>query len=117
VVGSVSVSNFPATQPVSVSSGNVNAAVSGSVSVSNFPATQPVSVSSGNSNVIVTSGNITAISTGKTPNGSYTAFNTDVYDNIIVTPSGSSTDAFRRLRVSEPQTLSMYLLNMTRNHC
>lgn len=45
--GSVSVSNFPATQPVSgsVSVSNLPGTqpVSGSVSVSNFPATQPVS--------------------------------------------------------------------------
>ncbi len=38
VSGTVSVGNFPATQPVS---GSVS--ISGSVSVSNFPATQPVS--------------------------------------------------------------------------
>lgn len=51
VDGSVSISNFPATQPVSgtVSVGNFPAsqAVSGSVSVSNFPATQQVSDAGG----------------------------------------------------------------------
>lgn len=48
--GSVSVSNFPATQPVSgtvtvqqATAANLNATITGSVSVSNFPATQPVS--------------------------------------------------------------------------
>ncbi len=50
VSGTVAVSNLPATQPVSgtVSVGNFPATqpVSGSVSVSNFPATQPVSLAS-----------------------------------------------------------------------
>ena len=48
--GAVSVSNFPATQPVSgtVAVSNLPATqpVSGSVSVANFPATQPVSIAS-----------------------------------------------------------------------
>jgi hypothetical protein len=44
VSGSVSVSNFPATQPVSGTFWQATQPVSGSVSVSNFPATQPVSL-------------------------------------------------------------------------
>jgi hypothetical protein len=43
VTGSVSVSNFPASQTVSVSNFPATQPISGSVSVSNLPATQPVS--------------------------------------------------------------------------
>jgi len=44
VSGSISVSNFPGTQPVSGTFWPTTQPVSGSVSVSNFPATQPVSI-------------------------------------------------------------------------
>lgn len=71
VSGTVSVGNFPATQPVS-----------GSVSISNFPATQ--SVTQGTSPWIVSS--------------------TGGSTNIATFPS-TSTDAFGRLRVSEPFTM------------
>jgi hypothetical protein len=46
VSGSVSVSNFPATQPVSGTFWQATQPVSGSVSVSNFPATQAVTLAS-----------------------------------------------------------------------
>ena len=82
VSGSVSVSNFPATQPVS---GSVT--VSGSVSVSNFPATQPVSGS-----VTANQGTSPWVVSGTTSS------------NVASFPS-ASTDAFGRLRVSEPFTL------------
>lgn len=72
-IGSVSVSNLPATQPVSGTvaisgtvpiSGSVTtsgtATVSGSVSVSNFPATQPVSGTVAISGTVSTTGTTTA---------------------------------------------------------
>jgi hypothetical protein len=46
VSGSVSVSNFPATQPVSGTFWQATQPVSGSVSVSNFPSTQAVTIAS-----------------------------------------------------------------------
>lgn len=77
VTGSVSVSNFPATQPVS-----------GSVSVSNFPATQPVSGSVSVSNFPATQA-ISAASlplpTGAATETTLSALNTKVPANLTVT--------------------------------
>jgi hypothetical protein len=69
-IGSVTVSNFPGTQPVSgtVALGAGSAAV-GSVTVSNFPSTQPVSIS-GTPNIAVTSSAL--------PTGAATAANQEV---------------------------------------
>jgi cytoskeletal protein CcmA (bactofilin family) len=86
VDGSVSVSNFPATQPVS-----------GSVSVSNFPATQPVSGSVSISNFPATQ----SVTQGTSP---WIVSSTGGSTNIATFPS-TSTDAFGRLRVSEPFTM------------
>lgn len=59
VSGSVSVSNFPATQPIS---GNVGITGTPSVSVSNFPATQPVSGSVSTVNgALETGGNLATV--------------------------------------------------------
>jgi hypothetical protein len=104
VAGTVSVSNFPATQPVS-----------GSVSVSNFPATQavtgtfwqatqPVSgtveVTNDVGNPLPISGTVTA-NQGTSP---WIVSSTGGSTNIATFPS-TSTDAFGRLRVSEPFTM------------
>jgi hypothetical protein len=103
VSGSVSVSNFPATQAVTGTFWPDTQPVSGSVTVSgnvdvgnfpttfdigNFPATQPVS------------GTVTA-NQGTTP---WVVSSTGGSSNIASFPS-TSTDAFGRLRVSEPFTL------------
>lgn len=55
ISGSVSVSNFPATQPVSIED---TVDISGSVTVSNFPSTQPVSIAS---SVAVTNSTLTKL--------------------------------------------------------
>jgi len=114
VSGSVSVSNFPATQPVSGTFWQATQPVSGSVSVSNFPATQPVSGSVSVSNFPATqpvsgtfwqatqpvSGTVTA-NQGTSP---WIVSSTGGSTNIASFPS-TGTDAFGRLRVSEPFTL------------
>jgi hypothetical protein len=114
VSGSVSVSNFPATQAVTGTFFQATQPVSGSVSVSNFPATQPVSGSISVSNFPATqavtgtffqatqpvSGTVTA-NQGTSP---WIVSSTGGSTNIAAFPS-TSTDAFGRLRVSEPFTL------------
>lgn len=88
VAGTVSVDNFPATQAVTGTFWQATQPVSGSVSVSNFPATQPVS------------GTVTA-NQGTSP---WIVSSTGGSTNIASFPS-TSTDAFGRLRVSEPFTM------------
>jgi hypothetical protein len=109
VSGSVTVSNFPATQPVSgsvgitgsVSVGNFPAVqtVNGTVSVGNFPATQAVTGTFWQTTQPV-SGTVTA-NQGTSP---WIVSSTGGSTNIASFPS-TSTDAFGRLRVSEPFTL------------
>ena len=87
VSGSVTVNNFPATQAVTGTFWQTTQPVSGSVSVSNFPATQPVS------------GTVTA-NQGTSPwvvSGTTTS-------TVSSFPT-TSTDAFGRLRVSQPYTM------------
>ena len=122
VSGSVSVSNFPATQPVS---GSVT--VSGTVDVGNFPATQTVdgTVDVGNFPTSFDVGNFPATQTvdGTVDVGNFPA--TQTVDGTVTVEQGTSpwivsstggstniaafpstsTDAFGRLRVSEPFTL------------
>jgi hypothetical protein len=86
VSGTVDVGNFPATQTVN-----------GSVSVSNFPATQPVSGSVSVSNFPATQ----SVTQGTSP---WIVSSTGGSTNIATFPS-TSTDAFGRLRVSEPFTM------------
>jgi hypothetical protein len=130
VAGTVSVSNFPATQAVTGTFWQATQPVSGSVSVSNFPATQPVSGSVSVSNFPATqavtgtfwqatqpvsgtvevtndvgnplpiSGTVTA-NQGTSP---WIVSSTGGSTNIATFPS-TSTDAFGRLRVSEPFTM------------
>jgi hypothetical protein len=99
VSGSVSISNFPATQPVSGTFWQTTQPVSGSVSVSNFPATQPVSGTFWQTTQPV-SGTITA-NQGTSP---WIVSSTGGSTNIASFPS-TGTDAFGRLRVSEPFTM------------
>ena len=87
VDGTVDVGNFPATYPVTGTFWQTTQPVSGSVSVSNFPATQPVS------------GTVTA-NQGTSPwvvSGTTTS-------TVSSFPT-TSTDAFGRLRVSQPYTM------------
>ena len=113
VSGSVSVSNFPATQAVTGTFFQATQPVSGSVSVSNFPATQPVSGSVSVSNFPASqavtgtffqatqpvSGTVTA-----TQDTSPWVVSGTTSSNVASFPT-ASTDAFGRLRVSEPFTL------------
>ena len=107
VDGSVSVSNFPVTQTVdgTVDVGNFPATqtVDGSVSVSNFPATQPVSgtVDVGNFPATQTVDGTVTANQGTSP---WIVSSTGGSTNIAAFPS-TSTDAFGRLRVSEPFTM------------
>ena len=87
VSGSVSVSNFPATQAVTGTFFQATQPVSGSVSVSNFPATQTV-----DGTVTVNQGTSPWVVSGTTSS------------NVASFPT-TSTDAFGRLRVSEPFTM------------
>lgn len=86
VNGTVDVGNFPATQ--SVTQGTDPWVVSGTVDVGNFPATQTVD------------GTVTA-NQGTSP---WIVSSTGGSTNIAAFPS-ASTDAFGRLRVSEPFTM------------
>lgn len=102
VSGSVSVSNFPATQTVdgTVDVGNFPATqpVSGSVTVNNFPATQAVTGTFWQTTQPV-SGTVTA-NQGTSPwvvSGTTTS-------TVSSFPT-TSTDAFGRLRVSQPYTM------------
>jgi len=100
VSGTVSVGNFPATQAVS---GTVTANVSGTVSVSNFPATQAVSgtVNIGTMPEVEIkndAGNPVPVS------GTINIGNTTIQTSVVA----EGTDAFNRLRVSEPLTLADY---------
>lgn len=97
VSGSVSVSNFPATQAVTGTFFQATQPISGSVSVSNFPATQPVSGSVSVSNFPATQ----SVTQGTSP---WIVSSTGGSTNIATFPS-TSTDAFGRLRVSEPFTM------------
>ena len=86
VTGSVNVGNFPPSQNVVVSSGNVNAIVSGNVNSFVYNA-NGVAVS--NTSPLPVTGNVNATITGTS----------------TVTLGASSTDAFGRLRTSQPYTL------------
>ena len=107
--GTVSVDNFPASVEISNDVGNAipvsgtfylaTQPVSGSVSVSNFPATQPVSGTFWQATQPV-SGTVTA-NQGTSP---WIVSSTGGSTNVASFPS-TSTDAFGRLRVSEPFTL------------
>jgi hypothetical protein len=99
VSGSVSVSNFPATQAVTGTFFQATQPVSGSVSVSNFPATQAVTGTFFQTTQPV-SGTVTATQ-GTSP---WIVSSTGGSTNIAAFPS-TSTDAFGRLRVSEPFTM------------
>lgn len=104
VSGSVSVSNLPATQPVSgtVSVGNFPATqpVSGTVSVGNFPATQPVSgtVSVGNVVSVITanasSATLTVVSQSNTTDTSLLATNINRKSAIIFLPKSGTSVAY-----------------------
>jgi hypothetical protein len=102
VSGSVSVSNFPATQPVSgsvsVSNFPATQAVSGTVNVGNFPAS--VEVSNDVGNPLPVSGTVT-VNQGTSP---WVVSSTGGSTNISSFPA-TGVDAFGRLRVSEPFTL------------
>lgn len=81
----VSVTNFPATQPVS-----------GSVSVSNFPATQPVSIA-GTVNVITavsSSATLTVVSQGNNVSTSLLAANAARKSAIIYLPKSGTAVAY-----------------------
>jgi hypothetical protein len=97
VSGSVSVSNFPATQAVTGTFWQATQPVTGSVSVSNFPTTQPVSGSVSVSNFPATQ----SVTQGTSP---WVVSSTGGSTNVTSFPT-TSTDAFGRLRVSEPFTL------------
>jgi hypothetical protein len=99
VSGSVSVSNFPATQAVTGTFFQATQPVSGSVSVSNFPATQAVTGTFFQTTQPV-SGTVTA-NQGTSP---WVVSSTGGSTNISSFPT-TSTDAFGRLRVSEPFTM------------
>jgi hypothetical protein len=99
VDGSVSVSNFPATQAVTGTFYQATQPVSGSVSVSNFPATQAVTGTFFQATQPV-SGTVTA-NQGTSP---WIVSSTGGSTSIASFPT-TSTDAFGRLRVSEPFTL------------
>lgn len=78
VSGTVAVSNFPATQPVSGTvtvNGTVNATCSGTVAVSNFPATQPVSGTV--TPAVAACTHVTEVST------EYTSLNDSTYTQIL----------------------------------
>lgn len=103
--GTVSVSNFPATQPVS-----------GSVSISNFPATQPVSgtvtANIGTTNGLALDTSVSAINAKlgslgqKTSAGSApVVLASDQSTLPIRFADTANLDAFARLRVSNPETL------------
>jgi hypothetical protein len=98
VSGSVSVSNFPATQAVTGTFFQATQPVSGSVSVSNFPATQAVTGTFFQATQPV-SGTVTA-NQGTSP----WVVSGTTSSNVASFPT-TSTDAFGRLRVSEPFTM------------
>ncbi len=99
VSGTVAVSNFPATQPIS-----------GSVSVSNFPATQPVSgtltVNQGTSPWVTSVSNFPTTQSVTQGTSPWVVSGTvNVSSNNITSFPATSTDAFGRLRISEPFTM------------
>ncbi len=104
-IGSVTVSNFPATQPVSgtVSLG-AGAAAIGSVTVSNFPATQPISGSVSVSNFPTSQvANLTYNSTAPTiTSGNTSSLQGDVNGNLKVVLSGTSTVSVSNFPATQP---------------
>jgi hypothetical protein len=103
---SVSVSNFPATQPVSGTFWQTTQPVSGSVSVSNLPATQTVSGSVSVSNFPATQTISGSVNIGTMPE---VEIKNDSGNPIPVTGLLSlpavATDSFGRQRVSSPLTM------------
>jgi len=122
ISGAVSVSNFPTTQTVSgtVNVGNFPASVevsndvgnpvpvSGTVTVGNLPATQPVSgtvtVNQGTSPWVTSVNNFPATQSVTQGTSPWIVSSTGGSTNVASFPT-TSTDAFGRLRVSEPFTM------------
>ena len=100
ISGSISVDNFPASFEVSNDAGNplpISGSISGSVSVDNFPASFEVSNDAGNP--LPVSGTITA-DQGTSP----WVVSGTTSSTVSAFPT-TSTDAFGRLRISQPYTL------------
>jgi hypothetical protein len=108
--GMLAVPYLPIGGNVVVTSGNV--AVTGSVNVGNFPPSQNVVVSSGNINAIV-SGNVNSFVYNANGTAVSNVAPLPVTGNVNATITGTSTvtlgtgstDAFGRLRTSQPYTL------------
>ena len=98
VSGTVSVGNFPATQPVS-----------GTVSVSNFPATQAVSgtvtANQGTSPWVTSVNNFPATQSVTQGTSPWVVSGTVNSNSTVSSFPLTSTDAFGRLRVSQPYTM------------
>ncbi len=94
VSGTVDIGNFPAVQDVSVNNFPAIQTVGGTVSVSNLPAVQDVQVTNFPATQEVTQGTTPWVVSGNvTTQGAVSSF------------PATSTDAFGRLRISEPYTL------------
>jgi hypothetical protein len=110
ISGSVSVSNFPATQAVTGTFWPPTQPISGSVSVSNFPATQPISgtvtANQGTSPWVTSVNNFPATQSVIQGTSPWVVSGTvNVGSNQISSFPATSTDAFGRLRISEPFTM------------
>ncbi len=88
-IGSVNISNFPATQPVSLSTLPAGTNALGSVSVSNFPATQAVSL-----------GSLPPLATGSNAIGSVTVSNFPSTQPVSLSTLPAGTNALGSVSVS-----------------